>query len=183
MLPAHRDSLTPKLKRHCQFLLFHCPILFLFQCVFIIIWNCLLSVFTYPLSVSPVRAEHSRAVLFLHGCILNNQEKTFHREAICLKLCLENLLITQLCPAPRDPMDCIPPWNSPGKNTGLGCLFLLQGIFLTQGLNLCLLHWQVDSLPTHHLGSPGDICLYSYIRMYICMHTHMTWDILASKNS
>ena len=31
-----------------------------------------------------------------------------------------------------------------------GCHALLQGIFLTQGLNLrllCLLHWQVDSLP------------------------------------
>ena len=36
------------------------------------------------------------------------------------------------------------------KNTGAGCHFLLQGIFLTQGSNPCLLHllhWQVDSLP------------------------------------
>ena len=32
------------------------------------------------------------------------------------------------------------PWHSPAKNTGMGCHFLLQGIFLTQGLNLCLLH-------------------------------------------
>ena len=30
--------------------------------------------------------------------------------------------------------------GSPGKNTRLGCHFLLQGIFLTQGLNPCLLH-------------------------------------------
>ena len=35
----------------------------------------------------------------------------------------------------------------PGKNTEVGCHFLLWGIFLTQGSNLCLLHWQVDSLP------------------------------------
>ena len=27
------------------------------------------------------------------------------------------------------------PWNSPGQNTGVGCLFLLQGIFPIQGLN------------------------------------------------
>ena len=27
------------------------------------------------------------------------------------------------------------PWNFPGQNTGVGCYFLLQGIFLTQGLN------------------------------------------------
>ena len=31
------------------------------------------------------------------------------------------------------------PWDSPGKNTGVGCRTLLQGIFLTQGLNPCLL--------------------------------------------
>ena len=31
------------------------------------------------------------------------------------------------------------PWHSPGKNTGLGCCALLQGIFLTPGWNLCLL--------------------------------------------
>ena len=32
------------------------------------------------------------------------------------------------------------PWDSPGKNTGVGCHFLLQGIFLTQGSNPGLLH-------------------------------------------
>ena len=51
-----------------------------------------------------------------------------------------------------NPMDCSLPgppgfaWNSPGKNTGADCQFLLQGIFRTQGLNphlLHLLHWQV----------------------------------------
>ena len=48
-------------------------------------------------------------------------------------------------------MDCGPPgssvhWDSPGKNTGVGCCALLQGIFPTQGLNsslLCLQDWQV----------------------------------------
>ena len=41
-------------------------------------------------------------------------------------------------------------WDSPGKSTGVRCLALLQGIFLTQGLNLCLLrllHWQAGYLP------------------------------------
>ena len=36
----------------------------------------------------------------------------------------------------------------------MGCHFLLQGIFLTQESNLCLLHWQADSLPLSHQGSP-----------------------------
>ena len=41
-------------------------------------------------------------------------------------------------------------WDSPGINTGVGCHSLPQGIFLTRGLNpclLCLLHWQSGSLP------------------------------------
>ena len=32
------------------------------------------------------------------------------------------------------------PWDFPGKNTGVGCHFLLQGIFLTQGSNPGLPH-------------------------------------------
>ena len=66
------------------------------------------------------------------------------------------------CPTFGNPTDCSPPGpsihgDSPGNNTGVGCHFLLQGIFPIQGSNpslLCLLHWQADSLPLHHLGSP-----------------------------
>ena len=56
-------------------------------------------------------------------------------------------------------MDCSPPGSSvhgifSGSNTGVGCHFLLQGIFLTQGSNLHLLPWQVDSFLLSHQGSP-----------------------------
>ena len=56
-----------------------------------------------------------------------------------------------------DHVDCSPPGDFSGGNTGMGCLFLLQGIFLTQGLNSCLLHWQANVLPPCHLGSPPII--------------------------
>ena len=70
-------------------------------------------------------------------------------------------MAAQSCLTLCDPMDCILPGSSIhgdflGKNTGVGCHFLLQGIFKTQGLNphlLCLLPWQMDSLPLYHLGS------------------------------
>ena len=39
------------------------------------------------------------------------------------------------------------------KNTVVGCHFLRQRIFLTQGSNSCLLHWQADSLPLRYQGS------------------------------
>ena len=45
----------------------------------------------------------------------------------------------------------------------VGCHFLLHGIFLTQGWNLCLLrllHWQLNSLPQSHLGSPSVSLLW-----------------------
>ena len=50
------------------------------------------------------------------------------------------------------------PWDFfPGKNTGVGCHFLLQGIFLTHRLKLCLPHWQEDSLPLVPPGKPHSI--------------------------
>ena len=45
-------------------------------------------------------------------------------------------------------------WDFPGKNAGMGCHFLLQGISLTQGLNPGLLQWKAESLPL----SPGKPC-------------------------
>ena len=49
-------------------------------------------------------------------------------------------LCAQSCLTLCNPMDCIPPvlcpWDFPGKNTGVGCHFLLQGIFPTQGSNI-----------------------------------------------
>ena len=56
--------------------------------------------------------------------------------------------------------------DSLGKNTGMGCHALLQGIFLTQGLNLHLqrlLHWQAGSLPLAPAGKPQ--CPYKQRRL------------------
>ena len=44
------------------------------------------------------------------------------------------------------------PWDFPGKNTGLGCHFLLQGIFPTQGWNLGLPHCRQMLLPSEPSG-------------------------------
>ena len=65
----------------------------------------------------------------------------------CLTLCYGPLSTKLLCP-----------WDFPGKNTGVGCHALLQGIFPTQGLNLhllCLVHWEVGSLPLAPPGKPN----------------------------
>ena len=46
------------------------------------------------------------------------------------------------------------PWDSPGKNTGMGCHALLQGIFLTQESNQGLLHYKQILYCLRHQGSP-----------------------------
>ena len=61
------------------------------------------------------------------------------------------------------------PWDSPGKNAGVGCHDLLQGIFPAQELNpclLCLLQWQMGSLPLALL-----FLLFSCLIMCDTLHT------------
>ena len=71
--------------------------------------------------------------------------KTFH--------CLENeshSVISDSFP----PLGLYSPWHSPSQNTGVGNLFLLQGIFLTQGLNPGLPHCRWILYQLSHKGSP-----------------------------
>ena len=84
---------------------------------------------------------------------LNNNNNTINSYFVCVCVCV--CVGAQSCPTLFDPINCSP-WGSsvhgifPGKNTGVGCHFPLQGIFLTpesdQSL-LCLLHAQAESLP------------------------------------
>ena len=56
-------------------------------------------------------------------------------------------------------------WDSPGKNTGVGCHALLRGVFLAPGSQPRLLpplHWQGGSLPLVPRGKPG----YLFIIMF-----------------
>ena len=68
-------------------------------------------------------------------------------------------LVTQSCLTLCDPMDCSLPGSSvngdsPGKNTGVGCHALLQGIFPTQELNPALSHCRQILYQLNHQGSP-----------------------------
>ena len=91
---------------------------------------------------------------------------------VCVCVCVcARALVAWSCPIPYDPIDWSPPgssclWDSPGKNTGVSCHFLLQGIFLTQGSNPHLLHWQMDSLPSE---PPGK--LPTSIAVALCIDT------------
>ena len=97
-------------------------------------------------------------------CGMNSFSPAISQENACVCPCV------QLCLTLCDPLDC----SSPGSSvqgisqakivTGVGCHFLLQGIFLHQGLNPHLLHWQANSLLLSHLrslqfSSVAQLCL------------------------
>ena len=70
------------------------------------------------------------------------------------------MLVAQSCPTLRlhglyARVLCL--WNSPGKNTGVGSLFLHQGIFSTQGLNPGLWHCRVILYHLSHQGKPNHL--------------------------
>ena len=76
-------------------------------------------------------------------------------------------------------MDCSLPGcsvhgDSPGTNTGMGSLSLLQGIFPTQGSNPGLLHCRQILYHLSHQGSPTHAHAHTHTHMhtYTCTHTH-----------
>ena len=62
---------------------------------------------------------------------------------LVIKSCLTLVISWILCP-----------WDSPGKDTGVSCQFLLQGIFLTQESNLSLQHCRQILYQLSYKGSP-----------------------------
>ena len=69
--------------------------------------------------------------------------------------------VAQSCLTLCNPMDC--PWNSPGQNTGVGSLSLLQGMFLTQGSNPGLSHCRQILYQLSHKGSVRTLEWVAYL--------------------
>ena len=67
------------------------------------------------------------------------------------------------------------PWNFPGKSTGVGCHFLLQGIFLTEGSNPGFPHCR-QTLPSEPPGksSPDSSIIYMFSLHYISVLLYYT---------
>ena len=80
-----------------------------------------------------------------------------------------------------DPVDYSPPGSSVhviSLNIGVGYHFLLQGIFPTQGSNLCLLHllhWQAGSLPLAPLRSPFQPCSSTVLTLRCLYLLFLVW--------
>ena len=81
---------------------------------------------------------------WLQGCPLPCKESSFKMQQDSVSKYIFSVsrsdVSNSLWPDGLQPTRLLCPWNSPGKNTGVGCHFLLHGIFLTQGSNQGLLH-------------------------------------------
>ena len=89
----------------------------------------------------------------------------FFWNGVCL--CAVLCLLAQSSPTLCDPIDCSPPGSSvhgdsPGKNTGVGCHALLQGLFPTQELNRGLLHYRQILHHLSHQESPRTLEWVAY---------------------
>ena len=77
------------------------------------------------------------------------------------------VLVVQLCLILCDLID-VCPWDSPGKNSGVGCHSLLQAIFLTQGSKPGSPALQADSLPSKPPGKPEVLSITALKHLPIC---------------
>ena len=72
---------------------------------------------------------------------------------VCVYVCVSGSVVSScLWPLGLEPARVLCPWNSPGKNTGVDCHFLLQGIFPTQGSNSGLHHCRQILYVLNHGG-------------------------------
>ena len=94
-------------------------------------------------------------IKYENGCKWSKHLDTFYKIYKSL-ICFINekkVKVTQLC-LTLPPRGLYSPWNSPGQNTGVGSLSLLQGIFPTQGSNPGLPHCRLILYQLSHKGSP-----------------------------
>ena len=89
----------------------------------------------------------------LLGC-RRTAEYTIPSFFMCASMLRCSAVSDSLRPHELQPTRLLYSWNSLGKNTGVCCYSLLQGIFLTQGSKPRLIHCQADSLP---LVPPGKL--------------------------
>ena len=82
-------------------------------------------------------------------------ENSLLHSSLDLNNSMSKVKVAQSCQTVCDPMDCVcqAPWNSPGKNTGVGSHSLLQGIFPTQGWKPGLSHCRWILYHRTHQGS------------------------------
>ena len=107
-------------------------------------------------------------------------DKCYSCICVCVCVCVCSVMSVSLGLHGLQPTSLLCSWNFPGKNTEVGCHFLLQGSLPIQGSNL-----QVDSLPQrclespqlydHHLNQDVELCITPLSSLVLLSsHPHLT---------
>ena len=97
----------------------------------------------------------------------------YHQSHLMYIYVSRSVVSDSLRPHGLQPARLLCPWDFPGKSTGVGCHFLLQRIFPTQGSNPGLPHCRQMLYHLSHQGSP----IYVYTHTYLLENTLMLGKI------
>ena len=191
-----------------------CSFVVLFSCSFLIwpwyegITGLLKWVWEYPFLINVFEEFHKDFHSFLFKYLVKLSEtvwpmlfyvgKSLITESILLLICSNFLFLHDSVMVVKWSESCsvvfnslrlhwlYSPWNSPGQNTGVGSLSLLQQIFLTKELNWGLLHCKRILYQLSYQGSPfshGGLHINRNASIFflgctICWHivVHVVWD-------
>ena len=115
-----------------------------------------------------INGDHLEVIFSFYFYFLNPHQSAFchyhspMRQLSSITSCWG--LVTKLCAVlllthGLEPAWLLCPWDFPGKSIGVGCHFLLQGIFPTHRSNPGLLHYRQTLYHLSHQGSPCRLCL------------------------
>ena len=94
---------------------------------------------------------------------------------LCAYTCVYSLSLIQLFATPWiivARLLCL--WNSPGKNIGAGCYFLLQGNLPNLGIKPASPALQMDSLPSEPPGKPSEESAISQVPVLLVTLSYLT---------
>ena len=121
---------------------------------------------------------HRQTAIFFFNADINNEKTCWPNGALYVRMpCTAAIhvlcFVAQSCLTLCDPMDCSPPGSSvhglsPGKNTGVGCHALLQGIFPNPGIKPRSLSLQVDFFTIWAREAQSFINGFNEISRYSC---------------
>ena len=143
-----------------------------------IMYHNLTSVLLVVIQVQPLPQVALQYRSYIHNYVSTRAGIRYILGNHCVCL-VASVMSNSMRPYGLSPTRLLCPCDSPGKNSGVGCHALLQGIFLTQESNLRLLHllhWQAGSLPLAPLGKPWK-------SLYLHFNLHCKFcSVLQTKN-
>ena len=107
------------------------------------------------------------------GLVLGQARGKYEHSPFCSQrsVCVSCSVVSDsLTPHGLQPARLLYPWDSPGKNIGVGCCILLQGIFVTPGIETRSFALQTNSLPSQPPGKLSPPKVHSIVKQLNTLH-------------